>query len=155
MILTGEYEIVLDEKGRLMIPAKMRSEFGSDSLYITQGIESNHLMLLSNELFGQILNGIVGTDPLSFFNQNVRKLQRALIPRSVKVEFDSNGRITIPSRLRAFCNFELKDNLLVLGVGKYIEIWKQEEYEAYLNNMDESVSELSSLLFMENKESRR
>ncbi|NLZ67777.1 MAG: division/cell wall cluster transcriptional repressor MraZ [Spirochaetales bacterium] len=89
------------------------------------------------------------------FNPKVRKLQRALITPSVKVEFDNSGRLTIPQRLRAFANLEVKDNVLILGVGYYIEIWKSSEYEKYLDSLDESVSELSSSLFKENRENNK
>lgn len=89
------------------------------------------------------------------FNPKVRKLQRALITPSVKVEFDNLGRLTIPQRLRAFANLEVKDNVLILGVGSYIEIWKSSEYEKYLDSLDESVSELSSSLFKENRENNK
>lgn len=155
MALTGEYENILDDKGRLMIPAKLRLEFGQEGVYITQGIEGNHLMVLSVTHFETIMNGISGTNPLSMFNPKVRKLQRALITPSVKVEFDNSGRLTIPQRLRAFANLEVKDNVLILGVGSYIEIWKSSEYEKYLDSLDESVSELSSSLFKENRENNK
>jgi Uncharacterized protein conserved in bacteria len=153
MAFTGSYENVLDEKGRLMVPAKMRAEFGSEGVYVTQGLDGKQLMVLSSELFEKILDGISGSDPLSMFNPKVRKLQRLLITPSVKVEFDGSGRLTIPQRLRTHAGLEAKSNVLVLGVGPYVEIWNPEAYDEYLESDDESLSDLSASLFFENKES--
>ena len=152
MALTGEYQNVIDEKGRLMIPAKLRSEFGANGLYVTRGIENNNLMVLPSVVFDELLDQISGTNATSMFDKKVRTLQRALITPAEKLEFDSNGRIIIPQRLRALIGLEPKSSVLVLGVGRYLELWKKETYDQYLLDDCLDIDELTQSLYQENKE---
>ncbi len=152
MALTGEYQNTIDEKGRLMIPAKLRSEFGSNGLYVTRGIESNNLMILPSLVFDELLAQIAGTNATSMFDKKVRTLQRVLITPAEKMEFDGSGRILVPQRLRSLIGLEPKSEVLILGVGRYLELWKPNTYDEYLMQDDLDIDELTQNLYQENRE---
>lgn len=39
-MLTGEFRVSIDDKGRVSVPSKLRAAIGGDSLYVTKGLEN-------------------------------------------------------------------------------------------------------------------
>ncbi|HUX50578.1 MAG TPA: division/cell wall cluster transcriptional repressor MraZ [Spirochaetia bacterium] len=128
-MITGEFRNALDEKGRLMIPVRIRSEISGNILILTRGID-RCLWLFPPEEWKHIsANLLANTSP---FNSKARLIQRKLIAPAQEVEIDRTGRITIPVTLREYAG--LKKESIILGIEKYIEIWDEAEYQQYLND---------------------
>ena len=118
----GQYQHNLDSKGRLTIPARFR-ELLQDGAYITLGFEGN-LMVLTIEAFEQIAQRI---HTMSITDPNARLLQRHFYSRGERVEVDKAGRILLPQFLRQAIGLE--NEVMVIGVGKYFEIWAPDKWE--------------------------
>jgi MraZ protein len=58
---------------------------------------------------------------------------------------DSVGRVQIPNEL--LTEVGLNKEVLVLGVGRRIEIWNPKDYEAYKNQTDMPIEQLAEKLF--------
>ena len=64
---------------------------------------------------------------------------RHFIAPAQQVEFDKNGRLSIPQSLREHAG--LSKDCTVLGVAKFIEVWDSAAYRDYLEASEESFRE--------------
>jgi MraZ protein len=120
----GEYSHSIDAQGRVILPAKFREELG-EHFVVTRGLEgclSVYTMDAWKNLSGAMKR-------LTASKENVRAFKRFVFGSASEVEFDKQGRILIPSTLRAYAG--LKKDVTVLGTGEKIEIWSKEAYEEY------------------------
>ena len=127
----GSFAHTLDEKGRLMIPRKMREELGY-KVYIMQGFDGSlsvytedRFLLLSEEF-----------TRLPFNQKKNRDYLRAQFASTYDMDVDKLGRVQIPAALLK--KFVISRNVTVLGMGDHIEIWDSAKYEAYEQTAIES-----------------
>jgi len=59
---------------------------------------------------------------------------RFIYPRAVDCEIDKQGRILIPAPLREYA--QIKDDVVILGMGKRFEIWSKENWQAEQAKLD-------------------
>lgn len=143
-MLTGEFNITIDDKGRILIPSRLRSALEGDALYVTKGLE-NCLWIMLPADFEKLQRTIMG-GPEAVFDRKMRILLRNMIAPAQLCEFDKVGRINIPSSLRESSNLALKEESVLLGIGNYLELWNKGEYERYLDaSMDEFLDAAQSL----------
>ena len=124
----GIHQVSVDAKGRMSLPARLRddlAQYDDNGIVVTIDPVSRCLLLypLSEwELIQQKL------DKLPTFQPQARRLQRLLVGHATDLEVDNAGRILLPAPLREFARLDKK--LTILGQGKKLEIWSQEEWEA-------------------------
>jgi MraZ protein len=126
-LLSGEFRNSLDEKGRLSLPAKLRSALVGTEFVLTQGIDTC-LLLFPPEHWEALSKKLM--EQTSLFAARARLIQRRILAPAQEVEIDKLGRIAIPQSLREFAG--LSHECVILGITKYIEIWDGEGYRAYL-----------------------
>jgi MraZ protein len=131
----GEYRNSIDEKGRLLIPSRIRSEVTGNVMVMTRGVDAC-LWLFPPDQWKKITLSVMGSS--SLFKSKTRLLQRRIIAPAQECEIDRSGRITIPPTLRESAGIELKKEAVILGIDSYLEVWDTEAYRSYL---DESESE--------------
>ncbi|MEL3911835.1 division/cell wall cluster transcriptional repressor MraZ [Treponema pedis] len=129
--MTGEYKNTLDEKGRIMFPAKIRSGLPEARLIITRGIDSC-LWLFTPEEWQKLSDEIMAK--ASLFKTESRIVTRRLIAPAQEIEFDKTGRLSVPQSLREYAGLE-KD-CIILGLSKYFELWDEKKYENYLKESE-------------------
>ena len=110
----GQFRHTLDEKGRLMVPARYRAVLLSDGAYITLGLDHNLMLLTSPQfsLISQRLNAMNLTDP------NARAIRRLIFSTAEQVELDKAGRILISPYLRELAS--IGTETVVVGTGNSI-----------------------------------
>ncbi|MCI7110071.1 MAG: division/cell wall cluster transcriptional repressor MraZ [Spirochaetia bacterium] len=147
-LLTGEYKNTLDDKGRVLFPAKLRSALSSNVLIVTQAIVDRCLWLFTPEEWEKISSKLM--DNASPFSAKNRLIMRSFISPAQEIEFDKAGRLSIPQSLREYAS--LSKDCIVLGVNKYLELWDSSSYNAYLSeneaNLLEASEELNSISFL-------
>jgi MraZ protein len=137
----GEFSHVIDEKGRVTIPAKLRAGF-ANGLVITRGFEPC-LVIYPVETFGileQKAHALSLTDPSN------RSIFRLLFGGASDASLDSLGRIVVPEYLRAYAG--IQEKVAVVGAGQYLEVWDMEKWSAQLaqlNDSDANARRFSSL----------
>ncbi len=147
MMLTGEYINKVDEKGRLMIPARLRTLLGSPTVVATKGLDGACIALFPPDYFEKTFSfAISGDDGMQIFSSTARKFTRRFISSSQPLDFDGSGRVNLPLTLRNHASIQLKSEVLVLGMGNYIEIWNPEIYEAFMEEDDSSIADLGESL---------
>jgi len=136
-MMTGEFRAALDDKGRLLIPTKLRAEIAGDTVILTKGID-RCLWLFSNpkwEIFSKTVQESVG-----MFNQRDLMIQRRIIGSALELDVDKAGRIGISSLLREHAG--LTKDCVVVGIRNYLEIWDEAAYAAYQKMIDENIGSL-------------
>jgi MraZ protein len=126
---TSEYESKLDAKGRMVLPARIKTQLPegeSQELVIRRGFEPCLIVYPMVE-FKKVFSKISG---LNEFNEEYRKLQRNFLAGVVTVELDGNGRFLIPKNMLVYAQID-KDAILV-GTGNKVEIWNPSIYEKHL-----------------------
>ncbi len=113
----GHFQHNLDDKGRLMIPARFR-ELLESGAFITQGFDKC-LMVMTGTYFKQVYERI---EAMNLADPTARLLRRLILSNAYPVEVDKIGRILVPQNLRAFLGIE-NGELVVAGQGEYFEVW--------------------------------
>jgi len=120
----GSYQYNLDDKGRLVIPAKMRSESGP-ILFAMRGFE-HCLSLYTQTTFAQLVQQVNAYD----FNQtNVRQYLRTALASVIELSIDDHGRIQIP--LETIKQFKLEKTVKIIGINDHLEIWGAAAWDKY------------------------
>lgn len=148
-MLTGEYRNTIDEKGRILIPSKLRSALGdNNSLIITRAVEPCLWLMLPP--FFENIRAKIMDGPGAMFDANLRLLQRRIIAPAMECEIDKSGRLLIPPQLRDGVGLGVKEESVLLGISTYLELWSVPSYESFLSDSEPSFSaasqSLSSLL---------
>lgn len=113
----GHFQHNLDDKGRLMIPARFR-ELLEGGAYITQGFDKC-LMVMTEAYFKQVYERL---EAMNLADPTARLLRRLILSNAYGVEPDKVGRILVPQNLRAFLGVT-NGELVVAGQGEYFEVW--------------------------------
>ncbi|WP_104111578.1 MULTISPECIES: division/cell wall cluster transcriptional repressor MraZ [unclassified Arthrobacter] len=121
----GTHSPRLDEKGRIILPAKFREELSS-GLVLTKGQE-NCIYVFSAREFEKVLAQMQDA-PLS--NMAARDYIRIFLSGASDEVPDKQGRVTIPAALRSYAGLEKE--LVVIGAGSRAEIWDAPSWNEYL-----------------------
>ncbi len=138
----GEYHHTIDEKGRIIIPAKFREELGTNFI-VTRGIE-NCLFVYPMDNWAKITNKL---NSLPFTKKDARTFNRFFMSGATSVELDKQGRININTPLIDYAKL-LKD-CVVIGTGDRLEIWSEELWNSFFDSTKDSMSDIAENLFNE------
>jgi len=136
----GTHEPRLDEKGRLILPAKFREEL-SAGLVITKGQERCLYVFPSTE-FATITETLRQAPVTS---KNARDYMRVMFAGAHDEIPDRQGRVTIPAGLRTYAGLE-KD-CVVIGANTRVEIWDNAAWNSYLSDREKGFAEVSEEIF--------
>ena len=142
LLLTGEYEHVIDDKSRVLISNKLRNqidveEHGSN-FYLVLGA-NGILCLYPEKYFERIALAIA---PSSTAPDETVAFERMTFALTGKVELDRQGRLLLNEKLRKRAG--LKDQITLIGVRDHIELWNSENWEQYLaDNMAQYQKQMS------------
>ncbi len=130
----GTHAPRLDDKGRLILPARFRSEL-ADGLVVTRGQE-RCLYVFAMAEFVRIADQM-RTAPVT--SKGVRDYLRVFLSGASDEVPDKQGRVTLPPMLREYAG--LNRDLAVIGAGSRIEIWDAAAWSSYLAATEQSFSE--------------
>lgn len=142
LLLTGEYQHVVDNKSRVLISNKLRSQIDADkhgsSFYLVFG-SNGILCLYPEKYFEQIALAVA---PGSTAPDEAVAFERISFALASKVELDGQGRLLLNESLRKRAG--LKDQITLIGVRDHIELWNSESWEQYLaDNMSQYQKQMS------------
>lgn len=138
-MLIGEYKHNIDQKGRLMIPAKFRERFGMLAI-ITRGLE-NCLFVFPKDEWEKVVEKILRL-PLS--QANSRAFARLMLSGAYEAQIDNQGRILIPEYLRSYAGLTKK--AIIVGLYSRIEVWDEKKWEEYKKQSEEQAQEIAEKL---------
>ena len=138
----GEYHHTIDEKNRIIIPAKFRGELGKEFI-VTRGIE-NCLFVYFLDNWAKITDKL---SSLTFTKKDARTFNRFFMSGATNVELDKQGRININAPLVDYA--KLNKDCVVIGTGDRLEIWSQELWNSFFDSTKDSMSDIAENLFNE------
>ena len=138
----GEFHHNIDDKKRLIIPSKFRSELG-DKFVITRGIE-NCLFAYSISDWEKI---VAKLQSLPFTKKDARQFIRFFMSGAIVAEFDKQGRITLNSPMVDYAN--INRECVIIGAGDRLEIWSVEAWNEFFNSAKDNMSDIAENLFQE------
>ncbi|HXF02963.1 MULTISPECIES: division/cell wall cluster transcriptional repressor MraZ [Arthrobacter] len=130
----GTHSPRLDEKGRLILPAKFRDEL-ADGLVLTRGQE-RCIYVFSQKEFERV-HEEMRKAPIS--SRQARDYIRVFLSGASDEVPDKQGRVTIPAALRSYAG--LGRELAVIGAGTRAEIWDAQAWDNYLLEQETAFSE--------------
>jgi len=140
-MITGEYRNSLDEKGRLLIPSRIRAEIPGNLLVITQSVDKC-LWLFPPDEWKRISDNLMAST--SIFQSRARLIQRRIIAPAQETEIDKTGRINIPPTLREYAG--LSRDTVVLGIKSFIEVWDENVYKGWWTDKESEFQEAAEEL---------
>jgi len=135
----GEFQHSIDDKGRLIIPAKFREALGA-SFVITRGLDQCLFVYPRSEW--EILETKLKTLP--FTRSDARAFTRFFFSGATECDLDKQGRANIPSNLREYA--KLNRECVVIGVSSRVEIWDKQAWDTYCAQSADSFAELAEKL---------
>jgi len=133
-VFLGTHSPRLDEKGRIILPAKFREEL-ADGLVLTRGQE-RCIYVFSQREFERIHESMREA-PIS--SKQSRDYIRVFLSGASDEVPDKQGRVTIPPALRSYAGLERE--LAVIGAGTRAEIWDAQAWDEYLAKKEAAFSE--------------
>ena len=127
----GEFQHSLDEKGRLIIPAKFREDLG-EKFVLTRGLDCSLFVYPMNQW--KVLEEKIKELPTS--QADTRAFVRLFFSGAVEAEPDKQGRMVLPQHLREHAKIER--DVYIIGVSTKIEIWSKETWEEYTSRAGQS-----------------
>ena len=141
----GYYEHNLDDKGRLMIPSKLREGLVAGStLYVLKGFEGC-LSVYNEVAFNKLTSRL---EDLPYENKDNRKYIRGVLGSVVQVNVDKLGRIQIPTSVLS--RYSIDREVVVIGVGDHFEIWDLKAYQEFEEQNNQEFEDVADKLVTKN-----
>lgn len=138
-MFNGEYEHTIDEKSRLILPAKFRDALVG-GVVLTRGLEGN-VDVFPRTSWDASAAHIAELDSLS---REGRALKRFVFAGATVVELDRQGRVLVPPHLVSHAG--LGKDVVVAGVDDHIEIWDRSRWATYVSELEGSAADVAERL---------
>ncbi len=135
----GEYTHSIDQKKRLAIPSKFRSEAGN-TVVITRGLDKCLFVFPQKEWMS--LAEKIGSLPLG--QSDARGFSRLMLAGAMEVSVDRLGRVLIPDYLKDYAGLEKQ--VTVAGLYNRIEIWDSETWAKYKKQSEKDAGDIAERL---------
>jgi MraZ protein len=129
----GSHQHTIDDKGRLTLPAKWRSELAG-GVVVTRGLD-DCLFIFPKAKFESIAAEM---DEQGIELADVRAWTRYFLGMAVDAESDKQGRILLPQNLRDYA--KLDGEVVVVGVVSRIEVWNPERHHTANSKIESDVN---------------
>ncbi|WP_413627065.1 division/cell wall cluster transcriptional repressor MraZ [Fructilactobacillus vespulae] len=135
----GEYRHNIDQKGRIIIPAKFREQLG-DQFVITRGLDGCLFGYTQSE-WEKVQKEI---NELPFNKRDARTFARLFFSAATECEIDKQGRVNLPDPLIKYAG--LIKSCVLTGVSTRFEIWDADKWDAYNEQSQDDFNEIAENL---------
>jgi MraZ protein len=135
----GEYSHTVDNKGRLIFPAKFRDDLG-EKFIATKGLD-NCLFVYTPDEWAILENKL---KQLPMAKPEARAFVRFFFSGAAELEADKQGRVLLPNNLREYA--KLDKDVIIIGVSSRIEIWSKEAWDEYNSQVSPEVTRIAENL---------
>ncbi|MCS7304586.1 MAG: division/cell wall cluster transcriptional repressor MraZ [Thermoguttaceae bacterium] len=138
-LILGEFQRTLDQRYRVVLPAELLEPLGKTEKYILAKERLGCLSLWNSDEWADSLQAGISliqqklkAGKLQGRIAQVQLLGRLLSTRHRQVQLDQRGRLVIPEGFREFLDVEAGGDILLIGAGLCVEIWKPAAWLQYL-----------------------
>jgi MraZ protein len=135
----GEYQHNIDQKGRLAVPAKFRTELAKGAV-VTKGLD-DCLFLYPKTEWKKLADKLAAL-PIS--KANTRAFARLMLAGAMDVEVDKQGRMLVPDYLRKYAG--MKKKVVITGLYNRLEIWDQVKWNKYKQGTETKSGDIAEAL---------
>jgi len=141
LFLSGEYDALLDEKNRILVPADFRKE-------ITEAREEKSLVLRIGR------NRVAWLYPENYYRELIAQRRQSLMPGEDEEKFneayygmiyrlswDAQGRIVVPEKIIKRTN--MGRSLTLVGAGDHLAVWNRDDWERRAQTLLDTMDEIS------------
>lgn len=140
MMLTGQKDLSIDDKGRLVLPSTYRDRFMEGIIHISLSFDNN-IVLYPHDSYQK---KSARFEALDEFDRVARDLQRVFFANTFDVQIDSHNRVLLPKKLMDKTHTGKKVTLV--GMIDHLELWDSEAYAAYEAESEKNYSKNASML---------
>lgn len=119
---TGSVDHALDDKGRLIVPARFRERLGA-GFVLTIAQPDPCLALYPSVTWSEFCARL---EEAPRKDERFRRLVRQLFAHTEEVACDAQGRLLIPTTLRAYAGIDR--DITSIGALNRVEVWAKERY---------------------------
>ena len=135
----GEYNGTIDDKARIIIPAKFRSSL-KNQVVVTRGLD-NSLVLYTLDEWKKLAEKLASL-PIS--TANTRAFSRLMLAGAMDCDIDKQGRIVLPGYLKEFARIQKK--MVFAGMYNRVEIWSEELWTKYKTQTEKNSNQIAEAL---------
>jgi MraZ protein len=129
-VFTGEYRHTVDDKGRVAVPARFRSQL-AEGAWASNWIDAC-LAIFPRPAWDDLSTKVRA---LPVGDPGSRAFQRFLFGGAFEVELDRQGRVVVPAYLREWAG--LGAEAVVVGSLDHIEIWAPDRWAAVRRELED------------------
>ena len=125
----SSYENKLDKKGRVSVPSSFRAylnSMGFNGFITYPSFNNSALDACAQDRIERLSESI---DSLGPFEDKRDYFATSVLSESVNLNFDSEGRVSIPEKLLKHAR--IKSNIVFVGLGKVFQIWDPNSFEKF------------------------
>ena len=123
------FENSLDKKGRVSVPSSFRAylnSMGFNGFITYPSFNNSALDACAQDRIEKLSESI---DSLGPFEDKRDFFATSVLSESISLNFDSEGRVSIPKKL--LNHAKIKSNIIFVGLGKVFQIWDPKVFEKY------------------------
>lgn len=138
--LIGEFEIKLDQKGRVILPANLKKQISpeaKDLFVINRGFE-NCLVLYPMNEWKSISAEI---NRLNLYNRKNRNFVRYFYRGATELALDGSNRLLLPKTLMSYAG--ITKEVILFAFSNRIEVWAKDKYEQLMTDEPEDFAALA------------
>ena len=146
----SSFENKIDKKGRVSVPATFRSHLNSlgyNGFISYPSFNYSALEACSQDRIEKLSNAI---DSLNPFEEKRDYFATSILSESENLQFDTEGRISLPKRL--LNHAKITQDVLFVGLGKTFQIWDPKIFEKFKILAKKKAFQNRSNLKWENKQ---
>ena len=125
----SNYENKLDKKGRVSVPSSFRAylnSMGYNGFIIYPSFNHYALDGCAQDRIEKLSESI---DSLGPFEDRRDYFATSVLSESVNLNFDSEGRVSIPEKL--LNHAKIKSSIIFVGLGKVFQMWNPQAFEKF------------------------
>lgn len=139
-LFTGEFRHVLDDRGRVAVPARFRARLGEGAT-LARWLD-RCLGLFPQDEWAELATKLRS---LPLTNPRAREFARFMSSGAVEVELDRQGRVLVPGYLRKYAGIG-EGEVVVVGALNRLEIWAPSAWEPYRSKIEDDPESLAEHL---------
>ena len=143
------FENSLDKKGRVSVPSSFRAylnSMGFNGFITYPSFNNSALDACAQDRIERLSESI---DSLGPFEDKRDYFATSVLSESVNLNFDSEGRVSIPEKLLKHAR--IKSNIVFVGLGKVFQIWDPNLFEKFKSTARKKSYSNRSALKWDNK----
>jgi len=142
MVFAGRFEYAIDDKSRVSIPAKFREMLSvhHDLRLIFTNLDG----CIVGYPFQEWLNIEEKISNRGSMKKEERLFLRYFFSGASECTIDKLGRVLLPQALKT--DAHIKKNVVIIGMGKKIEIWAKEKWEELVKQATSDPDQIASIV---------